>query len=169
MSYSNPRVRKSVFRVLRGNVLCSIATVTRAHRAHINTAYFVYSLDLDLYFLSDPNSLHCRNLSANPSMGMTVFNSAQAWGRPDRGIQLFGSAREARGEEAEAARRVYGRRFRAYSLIMAGTSEEDRKQARQLGSYRFYHFIPNRVKILDEREFGGGVFVVVAIERPARP
>lgn len=49
--YSEARVRSSVFRILEENVLCSIATVTAATRAHINTAYFCYSDDLELYFL----------------------------------------------------------------------------------------------------------------------
>src|SRR6266496_1559095 len=133
-SYTDPRVRMSLFRVLRGNVLCSIATVTRRGRAHINTAYFAYSPDLDLYFLSDRNSLHCRNLAMNPSMAMTVFRSTQTWGKPDRGVQLFGSAHEARGSEAEAAERAYARRFPPYGRILAGTSGVDRSQARQLRS-----------------------------------
>ena len=153
-----------MFRILRNNVLCSIATV-RGNRAHINTAYFACSPDLELYFLSAPDAVHCRNLGANPSMAVTVFSSAQTWGKPDRGIQLFGVAREARGRQAEAAERCYAKRFPAYALTVAGTSEANRRQARQLRSYRFYRFVPTKAKILDEREFGGGVFVVVAISR----
>ena len=164
---SDPRVRRSLFRVLRSNVLCSIATVTQANRAHINTAYFAFSADLDLYFLSDSGSLHCKNLGANPSMAIDVFSSTQTWGRPDRGVQLFGSAHEARGREIEAAARIYARRFRPYGVVMSGTSKQDRRQARQLGSYRFYRFVPTRIKILDEREFGGGVFIVTTVEPPA--
>lgn len=156
-----------MFRILRNNVLCSIATV-RGNRAHINTAYFAYSPALELYFLSAPDSVHCRNLEANPSMAMTVFSSAQTWGKPDRGIQLFGVARKARGREAEVARRWYAKRFRAYALTVTGTSEANRRQTRQLQSYRFYRFVPTKVKVLDEREFGDGVFVVAAIPRRRR-
>lgn len=153
-----------MFRILRNNVLCSIATL-RGNRAHINTAYFAYSPALELYCLSAPDSVHCRNLEVNPSMAMTVFSTAQTWGKPDRGMQLFGVARQARGHQADVAERWYARRFRAYALAVAGASEANRRQARQLRSYRFYRFVPTKLKILDEREFGSGVFVVVAIPR----
>ena len=153
-----------MLRILRNDVLCSIATV-RGSRAHVNTAYFAFSPALELYFLSAPDSVHCRNLEANPSMAMTVFSTAQTWGKPDRGVQLFGIAREARGHEADVAERWYAKRFRAYALAVAGTSEANRRQTRQLRSYRFYRFVPVKAKILDEREFGGGVFVAVAIPR----
>lgn len=35
------RVRRSVFRVLRDNLLCTIATVTRDSRAHIDAERFL--------------------------------------------------------------------------------------------------------------------------------
>jgi len=47
----------------------------------------------------------------------------------------------------------------------AGRNPEDRRQAEQLRSYRFYRFVPTRVKILDERVFGGGVFAVASVPR----
>ncbi len=154
---SDERVRRSIFRILRSNVLCSMSTVTRDHRAHINTAYFCCSPDLEFYFLSYPTSLHCRNLRTNPSMAMTVFSSGQTWGGPDRGLQLFGRCMEAQGPQAERAERLYARRFRLY-----------RKYYPQLGSLRFYRFLPTRVKVFDEREFGTGVFVNTIVRREPR-
>ncbi len=164
-SFLDPRVRRSVRRILRGSVLCSMSTVAPGNRAHINTAYFAYSPDLELYFLSDPGSLHCRNLERNPSMAIAIFRSDQVWGRLDRGMQLFGTCREAKGRQAGLARRLYGKRFPAYLRYLLGTSPEDRRAAAQLRSYGSYRFIPRRVKILDEREFGDGVFVVATVAR----
>src|SRR2546426_12332246 len=96
-SFSDPKVRKSVLRILRENALCSMATVARGDRAHINTAYFCYSPAVEVYFLSDASSTHCCNLEKNPSMAITIFRSAQVWGRPDRGLQLFGTCTAATG------------------------------------------------------------------------
>ena len=162
---SDEQVRGSITRILRGNVLCSISTVTPQNRAHINTAYFCYSSDLELSFLSDPSSLHCGNLTTNPSMGVAVFSSSQKWGNADRGMQLFGRCHQARGRQAEKAEHRYGRRFPLYAKVMAGMSREEQLQASQLRSYRFYRFLPRSVKILDERAFGGGVFVVASVRR----
>jgi hypothetical protein len=141
-----------------------MSTVAPGTRAHINTAYFCYSRDLELFFLSDPTSLHCRNVRRNSSMAMAVFRSDQPWDRPGRGVQLFGQCAEARGEAAREAQASYGRRFPAYGRHLRGTSDEDRRMAAGLRAYRFYRFVPRTVKILDEAEFGGGVFVVADVK-----
>ncbi len=163
--FSEQRVRRCAFRILQGNVLCSMATVTAGGRSHINTAYFCYSTSLELYFLSAPYSLHAKNLANNHSLAMTVFDSSQTWGKPNRGIQLFGTCRQARGHEAQRAERLYAKRFRNYARWMAATGAAGKRAVDQLRSYRFYRFLPSRVKILDEREFGGAVFVVATIPR----
>lgn len=164
--FSESRLRKSIFRILRENVLCSISTVNRSNRAHINTAYFCYSENLELYFLSNPNSVHSRNLTRNSSFAMAIFRSSQRWGSPDRGLQLFGTCAEARGAEAGRAARLYGRRFPLYTKWLRGATRDDQRRASVLRSYRFYRFVPASVKILDEAEFGGGVFVIARVERP---
>jgi len=165
-SYADPRVRKSLFRILRGNVLCSISTVAPGKRAHINTAYFCFSPDLLLYFLSDADSIHARNLERNASMAVTIFRSAQKWGVANRGIQLFGIARQAKGDQEKKAERFYGKRFPAYLRYTLSTRTKDRRMRGGLRSYRFYRFVPRTIKILDEAEFGGGVFVVATVPRP---
>src|SRR5262245_16742421 len=84
------KVRNSAFSVLNKNTVCSMATVTSEARAHIHSAYFSYSLEYELFFLSNPNSVHCRNLKSNASMAVTVFPATPTWGEPSVGIQLFG-------------------------------------------------------------------------------
>jgi len=48
---------------------------------------------------------------------------------------------------------------------MEGLSAAERRQAALLRSYAFYRFLPKRIKILDEREFGGAIFVTAAVVR----
>jgi len=160
--FSESRVRRSILRILNANVLCSIATVTRGNRAHISHVYFSYSEDLEFYFLSDPRSLHCRNLTTNPSMAVTVFNSSQPWGSPGRGVQFFGTCVEARGLQATKAEHVYGKRFPKYYKYRSDLAKDSDRPFR----WRFYRFIPRKVKLFDEGEFGGGVFVVAAVRKP---
>ncbi len=163
-TFSDERIRRSISRILRENVLCSISTVAANNRAHINTAYFCYTPDFALYFLSDPDSRHCRNLARNPSLAMTIFTSAQDWG----GHQLFGSCRRTMGREARQAERFYAARFAAYAKWMKGLTPAERRQAALLRSYSFYRFLPSRIKILDEREFGGAIFVTATVVRSPR-
>ena len=163
--FSDERIRRSIFRILRENVLCSMSTVGPGNRPHINTAYFCHTSDLELYFLSDPSSQHCRNLERSPSLAMTVFRSAQEWGGYDRGIQLFGTCRRTHGRGAREAERVYAARFSPYAKWMKGRGPAERRQAALLRSYAFFRFLPSRIKILDEREFGGAIFVTAAVSR----
>jgi len=153
------RVQRTMRRILKKNVLCAMATVGANGRPHINTAYFAYS-DVDLYFLSHPDSRHCRNLKAHSSMAIAVFDSGQTWGELDRGLQLFGTCREARGVTARTAERTYARRFKPYA---AWKAEIDAAEA--AWEYRFYRFVAKSVKVFDEREFGGAVFVTATVVR----
>lgn len=165
---SEDRIRTSVLRILAQNKLCSISTVARGNRAHINTAFFAFSNDFELYFLSDPGSLHCRNLSRNASMAMTVFDSSQEWEASGRGLQLFGVCHRTRGNAERRATQVYGSRFPVHARWLNERTEADRRRADRLRSYALYRFLPNRVKVLDEKEFGGAVFVIAAVDRRRR-
>lgn len=157
---SAERLQRSVFRVLDTTALCAWATVTAEGHAHISTGYFAVSDGLQLYLLSHPGSLHCRNVMVSPSMAVAVFASAQNWTDPGRGIQLFGTCAQAMNAETPEAERVYGHRFSAYpqwkTTLKAGDPALD---------YRFYRFVAGKLKVLDEAEFGDAVFVEAEIVR----
>lgn len=155
-SIRNPRVRASLRRMIGDNVLASFATVGPGGRAYINTAYYASGDDWSLYFYSYPDSTHCRNLDRGHSMAVAVFDSRQRWGRPDSGVQLFGSCREARGKRATIAERVYAARFPGFHAWRAQQSDE-----RRGFELRPYRFSPKRAKIFDERALGSGRFFEV--------
>ena len=143
------RLRTVLAELLQASKLCAIATVDGT-RAHVNTAYFAWSDDLRVVWISDADAAHSKNLRRNRTAAVAVYDSRQAWGNPDRGLQLFGSARELRGNDADEARSVYGRRFRGYS-------------AKDFALYRCYEFRPRQAKLFDERRLGAGVFVTARI------
>lgn len=159
------RLRASIIRTLWENSLCSLATVSPRGRAHVSTAYFSWSPDLQLYFLSDILSVHCRNLRTNPSMAMAIFRADQEWGKSDRGLQLFGNCVRTRGLETMRAARLYAKRFPTYSEWVRPRQPKEQHQAERLRTYRFYRFQPREIKILDEWQFGGGVVVTARVVR----
>ncbi len=140
------RIRSIAEDLLEASTLCAIATVTPRGRAHVNTAYFAWAPDLRIVWLSEPRARHSRNVRANGSAAVAVYDSSQTWGEADRGIQLFGDVR-AGGADAEA---VYARRFSRY---------ED------AGAYRFYELVPRRLKLFDEPGLGSGIFVTARVGR----
>jgi hypothetical protein len=140
------RLRAIVAELLDTSTLCAIATVGGGSRAHVNTAYFAWTPDLHLIWLSDPAAAHSRNLRARRSAAAAVYDSAQTWGGPDRGIQLFGRAGEA-GDDRETA---YAARFPGFMDSLRG-------------AYRFYELAPRRVKLFHELVLGAGTFVTARV------
>jgi uncharacterized protein YhbP (UPF0306 family) len=150
------RIAAVAQRLLEASQLCAVATVSSDGRAYVNTAYFAWSPEFELVWLSHPQARHSRNIAANGTVAIAVYDSTQSWGNPDRGIQLFGSAREVEGRAAAAAQAVYAARFDGY-------------EPGSFATYRMYRFRPRRLKVFDERVLGSGVFVTarVAAGRPA--
>ena len=135
---SAARIRRVARQLLDASPLCAIATVSRGGRAHVNTAYFAWERDFRLFWISDPRGTHSRHVRANASVAIAVYDSSQSWGEPDRGIQLFGSAREVTADSVGAAKRSYAKRFPDY-------------REAELGGYAPYEFRPIRMKLFDER------------------
>jgi uncharacterized protein YhbP (UPF0306 family) len=160
---SNSRVGRSVSRLLAENLLCSMASVTATGHAHINTAYFCYSPELAIYFLSHQKALHCKNILSNPSAAMAVFSSNQSWGSSDSGLQLFGTCKQAIGREAIKADKLYGKRFAEYNAWKADLASDSPGQ-----DYQFYKFTTTELKVFDEKELGSGIFVLAKVKRQTR-
>jgi hypothetical protein len=150
---ASSRLRELAEHLLDASTLCAIATVSADGRAHVNTEYFAWSPSLDLTWLSEPGAEHSRNIAAGGTAAVAVYDSGQSWGKPDRGIQLFGSASVAGAAAAEET--VYASRFPDY-------------HAGDLSAYRFYVFRPSRLKLFDEHELGPGHFVIAGVDDKGR-
>ena len=146
------RLRSIARNLLDASTLCAIATVAPGGRAYVNTAYFAWSETFDVVWLSHPDARHSRNIDANRSAAVAVFDSTQTWGNPDRGIQLFGSARPAVRRARRMAEAVYADRFPDYSR-------------NELSAYGLYVLRPRQLKLFDERALGAGLFVTARVER----
>ena len=130
--------------------LCALATVSPGGTAHINHMYFAWTARFEVYWISDPDSRHSRNLAANPSAAVTIYDSHQVWGRPDRGIQLFGIAAVTSGSSVAEAERAYSHRFPSYDASSAD-------------AYPYYRFRAGSVKLFYERLIGPGTLVTARV------
>jgi uncharacterized protein YhbP (UPF0306 family) len=100
--------------LLDASTLCSIASVCDDGRPHINTAYFAWNERMDIFWMSEPEAQHSRNVRRSGAIAIAVYDSGQVWGSPDRGIQLFGDAEELEREAEGEAKAVYRHRFSAF-------------------------------------------------------
>lgn len=148
---SSERLARVADRLLEGSTLCALATVGAAGNAYVNTMYFARGEGWDLVWLSAPSSRHSSNIRQRATAAIAVYDSSQRWGHSDRGIQVFGRARKARGRVADAAVAAYVRRFKA-----------DHDTLRRFATYVLR---PTRLKLCDEREFGDGTFVTARVAR----
>jgi uncharacterized protein YhbP (UPF0306 family) len=152
---ASTRLEAAARDLLDASPLCAIATVTLDGDAYINTAYFASSPELHLVWLSDPDATHSRNIRETRTTAVAVYDSTQTWGKPDRGMQLFGAAHRAADAESSGAEALYASRFPDF-------------EAKDLAAYAFYVFRPIRVKLFDENELGAGRFVVAAVDDSGR-
>ncbi len=159
-THSHSAVLRSVVKTLKSNHLWSMAT-SAGRRGHVNTAYYCHSDDLLFYFVSERTSAHVTNFFKVPNVAVAIFDSRQPWDSYHRGLQLFGTCREARGALSRAAFAAYAKRFPDYAKYIKTLSAAERRKS----SYRFYEFSPTALKVLDERVFGEEVFVSATIRR----
>jgi len=128
----------------------------------INAAFFSFGDDLTLYFLSNPNAAHCRNLTHIPHMAITIFDSHQLWGEPHSGLQLFGLGSRALADRLDLARASYAARFTGYFDLVLRAAEATGAPTGP-GALQLYAFVPSRLKLLDEPEFGDEVYITAEV------
>jgi uncharacterized protein YhbP (UPF0306 family) len=160
--YDSRRLSSSVERILGESQLCAIATHDPSGNLHINTVFFCFSDDLELYFLSDPESTHAHNVARAPDAAIAVYDSRQIWGQAHRGLQMFGSCWLLSRAAEEEGRRLYARRFPRY---LEFAEHPDEKAGLSFVELQFFRFVTASLKILDEEEFGDGVFVRANVQR----
>lgn len=148
--FASDRLERLTRRLMNASPLCSLATVSSGGRAHINHMYFGWSRQFEVYWVSDPDSRHSRNLVQNSSAAITIYDSHQTWGRADRGVQLFGTASLAQGRAVNTGTKAYRSRFPSYD-----PSAED--------AYPLYRFRPRAVKLFYERVLGAGTLVTARV------
>ena len=91
---------------LEENRLMTVATVGVDGAPWASTVFFAFDQTLHLYFFSDPETQHCRNIATNPRVAVAIN---QVWGGHGviRGVQLLGTADRPSGDDADRALALY--------------------------------------------------------------
>ena len=144
--FSSAQLGRVARRLMNASSLCALATVSPGGRAHVNHMYFAWTGRYEVVWFSDRDSVHSRNLESDSTAAITIYDSHQVMGRPDRGIQLFGRASAVAGKAEEEATRAYVRRF---GVDPSG--------------YRAYVFRARTVKLFDERLLSPAMLVTARV------
>jgi uncharacterized protein YhbP (UPF0306 family) len=155
-------LKESILEILDSTELWSMATVTPENRSHINTAYFSYDRDFNFYFITSPHTEHGKNISSNPIVAVTIFNTNQPWKKvPFRGIQLWGNARDLNiFAYPGVARESYCSRFSDADEWIGPPKTERAEDVHD----RFFEVVPFRLKLFDEKIFGLHTLIELNLE-----
>ena len=105
-------------------------------------AVFYVSDGFTLYFLSSPDSRHCRGFGADARVAVTIHEDYADW-REIKGVQIEGVAEPVAAGELPRVRELYAAKF---PFVRAGASAAI---AAALARIAWYRITPRRVCLVD--------------------
>jgi len=114
--------------------------------------YYVNDDNLNLYFVSDPETRHARELRVNPEVAITINADRHRWPRL-RGLQLRGRAKVVSRKTHDIVLALYLERFGDIAALFSSPQgSQERKIAERLASGTFFQITPNWIRLIDNRE-----------------
>ena len=130
----------------------SLATIGPVGEPQAAAVFYVADSGLDLYFLSDPQSRHGRNLAREPRVAATIQADGQNW-REITGLQIEGTATKIGGarENARVAQ-LFAERF-DFLRALSGDEDEGGPVALRgpIADSRIYILRPAWIRLIDNR------------------
>lgn len=152
------RIREKILGYLQHH---NVATVATCDGMTVNAAAVFYVNDgCMLYFLSSPESRHCRNIALNPSVALTIQEDYCDW-LEIKGVQMEGIASEISGAELERAKELYGEKF----PVAGKLAKAPAAILKALAKVRWYKVVPNRLFFIDNSA-GLGRRVELVLQQP---
>ena len=163
---ASPKLKKTVLKYLEEHYTMTMATTTG--QTPWAAAMFYANDGFALYFLSDPESRHSKDIAGNPAVAVAVNEDCHDW-RKIKGIQMEGKA-ELVATDDEMARAVaaYVNKYSftaAYLKLMSTSFPKIAGQLDKLLSklpfvpglpttftVRFYKFTPSKVRFIDNEK-----------------
>jgi len=138
----NADSRQRVQDYLRTHRIATLATMA-AHGPWAAAVFYASEGDT-LFFLSSPNSRHCRNLESDPRAAATIQGDYSDW--PEiKGVQMEGMVSPLSGVDETRARRLYGEKFPLIGKLESAPAPI----VAALGRVRWYRLRPTRLFFID--------------------
>ena len=152
-------LHQSIKQLLSKNMLMSLSTSVN-DKCNINTAYYAYSENYEMYFLSEDDTEHCKNIIVNPSVAAAIWNDSGIYGENLQGLQLFGLCKKANGIKLLEGLRIYNNRFPAFSELVKHPEDF----AKGVVKSRLYTIDVLKIKLIDEAAFGRRKYIVIGLD-----
>ena len=141
---------KAIKNYLQSHIQFALAT--NGDHPWIATMYYGVDDNLNIYFLTSPDTIHAKALKQNPLVSAVVADSPQKLDSKKIGIQLYGSASEIEGDEAITAA------FKIWCGVLKVTDSKYSYEGIKSGDlhYRIYKLVPKKIKYYNEELWDEG-------------
>lgn len=142
--------RSHILEYLQSHIQFALAT--NGDHPWIATMYYGVDDDLNIYFLTNPDTIHAQAMSKNPLVSAVIADSPQKPDSKKIGIQLYGTASELEGEESIKAG------FKIWCEVLKVTDPKYSYEGIKSGElhYRLYKLIPKKIKYYNEELWDEG-------------
>jgi uncharacterized protein len=95
-----------------------MALASRGEQGMWNHAvFFAYDSDVNVYFISQPESRHMQNISSNREVALAIFSTGQSPTGDVVGLQIRGQATILQDNDVPSAHKIYYQRSPAIPVI----------------------------------------------------
>ena len=128
--------------------LMTIATGGKEH-PWIACVYYTFDGDLNLYFLSSPETLHCKQIEANKHVAVSIADSRQKVTDKKKGLQIYGAVKQISGmNKVKHALRMWKQ--------VIGVKDPEltyENMMKKVIKGRMYQVTPKRIKFFNQELF----------------
>jgi len=90
------QVKDDIFKFIKKNSIMTLATQS-PRGPWVCTVYYGIDSDMNLYIVTDPNSIHGKAMTKNNKIAFNIFDSHQKIFKPKKGIQGSGTIEIVKG------------------------------------------------------------------------
>lgn len=133
---------------LNSHNLMQIATYGDDH-PWIASVYYTFDKDLNLYFLSSPATIHCKQIKENNKVAVAITNTNQPINAQKKGLQLYGTARQI----SETAKIKHTLKLWKGFLNIKDKELSYENMSKKIITGRMYKITPKKIKFFNQELF----------------
>ena len=154
----NSKIKSLIIKILEGNNLMFLSTVNSSGNPESCSVYYVFDKELNIYFWTDLNSRHSKNIIKNKHVAISIAETSQKWGSLLLGLQIEGKCKKVSKFDILKPALLYLRRYPKVKKLISHPSEFLSKFDSSI-----FKIKPKWIKILDEKAFGKEVWKEVSL------
>lgn len=112
----------------------------------IASLHYSYDEDLNIYFLSNPETLHCKQIAENPQVALTIADSPQEPSSKKKGVQLYGFAEQITDKQ----KIIHALSLWRKTLNVTSESYTYEGMMKKLINGRMYKITPKKLKFFNQ-------------------